>query len=338
MFKKIKESITKPPLLPENLYTKSDDNYYICSIRVGLLLERNHFTEEELDRAFPVCKKQFETFENLISHLLWSHGINALKSTASFCSHCEVFFRSHAEAKKHNRSECVVNLYQCNLCQCRFGSDRSLANHRRFSHPEYKREQAVRCDVCEKSFSKEVIVRKLKVLSGILKVTYFQSSLMNHVKFHHFPTNTLCEYCDKHFYSNYTKKRHIRRVHGKEGSSLLSSGKEDNKVNKSTVLEDITNTEIKSETNAKIEGSNVKTSKYFVPHLKCQENNCGTVFLTKAALDFHSAVHEDKEKEQIWLQKDMKCQYCRDVLPFNEMKKHVNTFHLGVCVENETNS
>ena len=81
------------------------------------------------------------------------------------------------------------------------------------------------CDVCEKTFSKDSILRlhKKEVHLGIKKFcnicgqSFTRSNLLNdHVKNEHEnvkPSNRKCEKCGKYFANTYNLKRHIYSVH-----------------------------------------------------------------------------------------------------------------------------
>ncbi|CAC5381029.1 KRAB [Mytilus coruscus] len=212
-------------------------------------LEEKH--SEERPFECPTCQSKFPTQKKLVRHKDSVHSERQHQ-----CEHCEKSFRflyalkehekTHNEAKpflcddcgkgfalakylqkhkqRHTAPEVMDKVYNCRYCDKTFDNLHEYQQHIR-THTDAE-DRIFQCDQCPKRFFKQVM------LAQTAKAYKDPDTLRKHIRFIHKTAEEdgnrkeyPCPFCDKVFYSNGHRKRHLIKHTGERPFKCEECGK-----------------------------------------------------------------------------------------------------------------
>lgn len=194
----------------EEVYCEECDQLFkdMASYRIHVSTNRKHISGVVKKRRKPVgtvpcaeCSEIFKSLRSLRHHVNNTH----VKKEEVHCDVCNKTFKDPWSYKIHmstNRNHIPPELliYQCNDCDMKFASERSLGVHVKSAHLKYR--GRLRCDRCEKTFCN-------------------RSGLSRHVaeiheRVYKRPRNDICEQCGRAFPSAQILRSHMRTHTGEK--------------------------------------------------------------------------------------------------------------------------
>lgn len=261
-----------------------------------LHMRRKHNAlKEDFRLKCRICNLSYDKIESLKRHVRRKHD------KGSHCVVCNKQFDTREMYLNHSHIKVIK---ECHICGFIFASQGGLAKHLRCTH-KIDAAKTVFCNICNEGFHDK---RQLKphFMKVHLKVSYTcqfckkvfkaKESYRRHIVFkhpnaNHFNTQTQkCDQCNETFKDEFELCRHINGVHGRP--------------------ED----ELKEEKEVSIKNEDLDIKDCF------QCTKCPETYLTWEHLKLHyEQNHHNVEETQ--------CQICGEILPGNELQKHIKTLH-----------
>jgi len=165
----------------------------------------------------PICRKPFQSAEEIIFHLRSEHLQRPFK-----CTYCRQAFLDEAELENHKAVHELTekNLFPCDQCNKEYQSLPSLQQHKRDHHAGLE----FRCDLCDRVFkcNRYLQEHKLKRHTNLAKVECpichknfsSRSELVIHTTIHTNERPFECHFCMERFRTKNVLNTHILKHNG----------------------------------------------------------------------------------------------------------------------------
>ncbi|XP_032524486.2 zinc finger and BTB domain-containing protein 41-like [Danaus plexippus] len=264
-----------------------------------LHMRRKHNAlKEDFRLKCKICNLSYDKIESLKRHIRRKHDKN------SYCDVCDKQFESREVYLTHTHKRIVQ---ECSVCNLIFATHRGLCKHLRTTH-KVELPRTVFCDLCNESFHDK---RQLKphYMKVHLKASYTcifckkifkaKESYRRHVLLKH-PVNEKtclqkCDQCTESFADEFELCKHINMAHRQQNSE----------IGPLTLID-------------------IKKEEVDIPE---------TFHCTKCSNTYNNWNDLKTHYEQSHISvAETQCQICGELVPGNELQKHIKTAHTDTSV------